>query len=91
MRVLLGLMVTIMATTASAGTLLDQDFRRLASDERVNLGEEYSGKVILVVNTASIAGLSLPTVVVQEGGYPCPELGDNLRSFLDGFDEAHGA
>lgn len=40
---------------------------------------------------ASIAGLSLPTVVVQEGGYPCPELGDNLRSFLDGFEEAHSA
>jgi acetoin utilization deacetylase AcuC-like enzyme len=38
---------------------------------------------------AAIAGLSLPTVVIQEGGYPCAELGGNLSSFLDGFDAAH--
>ncbi len=56
MRILLGLMVTFMATMASASTLLDKDFRRLASDETVNLGEEYAGKVILVVNTASKCG-----------------------------------
>ena len=29
--------------------------------------------------------LRLPTVLVQEGGYLSPELGDNLRSFLEGF------
>ncbi|HUS56324.1 MAG TPA: histone deacetylase family protein [Thermohalobaculum sp.] len=34
---------------------------------------------------AVVAGLNLPTVIVQEGGYLCPELGDNLRSFLSGF------
>jgi acetoin utilization deacetylase AcuC-like enzyme len=33
----------------------------------------------------SLAGLRLPTVVVQEGGYLCDALGDNLRSFFDGF------
>ncbi len=33
----------------------------------------------------AIAGLELPTVLVQEGGYLSPELGDNLVSFLDGF------
>ncbi len=33
----------------------------------------------------AIAGLGLPTVIVQEGGYICPELGDNLTSFLTGF------
>ncbi len=32
-----------------------------------------------------IAGLKLPTVIVQEGGYLCDELGDNLTSFLTGF------
>ncbi len=32
-----------------------------------------------------IAGLSLPTVVVQEGGYLCPELADNLLAFLQGM------
>ncbi|MGB5331251.1 MAG: glutathione peroxidase [Woeseiaceae bacterium] len=48
-----------MATTFSAASdniLLDQDFRRLASDEVVNLGEAYVGKVVLVVNTASKCG-----------------------------------
>jgi acetoin utilization deacetylase AcuC-like enzyme len=35
---------------------------------------------------ASIAGLGLPTVIVQEGGYLCDELGDNLTAFLTGFD-----
>lgn len=29
-----------------------------------------------------------PTVLVQEGGYLCPELGDNLVSFLTGFEKA---
>ena len=45
-------------TTASATetSLLDQNFRRLASDEVVNLGDAYGGKVILVVNTASKCG-----------------------------------
>jgi acetoin utilization deacetylase AcuC-like enzyme len=33
----------------------------------------------------AIAGLKLPTVIVQEGGYLCDELGDNLASFLGGF------
>jgi len=32
-----------------------------------------------------IAALKLPTVIVQEGGYLCDELGDNLTSFLTGF------
>jgi len=34
---------------------------------------------------AAIAGLGLPTVIVQEGGYLCDALGDNLTSFLGGF------
>lgn len=38
--------------------LLDHNFRRLASDEQVNLCEAYAGKVILVVNTASKCGLT---------------------------------
>lgn len=27
----------------------------------------------------------LPTVIIQEGGYPCDELGDNLAAFISGF------
>ena len=34
---------------------------------------------------AAIAALSLPTVIVQEGGYLCPELGDNLEAVLTAF------
>jgi acetoin utilization deacetylase AcuC-like enzyme len=36
-----------------------------------------------------IAALSLPTVIVQEGGYLCEELGHNLESFLRAFTARH--
>ena len=35
---------------------------------------------------AMISELDLPTVIVQEGGYLTPYLGDNLASFLTGFE-----
>jgi acetoin utilization deacetylase AcuC-like enzyme len=38
----------------------------------------------------AIGARALPTVLVQEGGYICPPLGDNLRCFLDGFEATHG-
>jgi len=58
MRYLAGLLLVMTAglTLASDDALLDQDFRRLASDEVVNLSDAYAGKVILVVNTASKCG-----------------------------------
>ena len=34
---------------------------------------------------ASIGALGLPTLLVQEGGYLCDALGDNLSSFLEGL------
>lgn len=34
---------------------------------------------------AAIAGLGLPTLIVQEGGYLCPELGQNLQAVLTPF------
>ena len=42
------------AVADGSASLLDQDFRRLASDEQINLAAEYNGKVLLIVNTASI-------------------------------------
>ena len=33
-----------------------------------------------------LAALDLPTVIVQEGGYLCYELGQNLQAFLSGFE-----
>jgi glutathione peroxidase len=58
MRFLAGALLLMTATTSMAAEsgLLDQDFRRLASDDTVNLAEAYGGKVILVVNTASKCG-----------------------------------
>jgi glutathione peroxidase len=58
MRALLGalLAMSISITSANAKDLLDQDFRRLAGDEVINLEDAYSGKVVLVVNTASKCG-----------------------------------
>jgi len=58
MRTVTGLLMLLVAAAAfsSDRALLDQDFRRLASDEVVNLAETYGGKVVLVVNTASKCG-----------------------------------
>ena len=35
----------------------------------------------------AVAGIGLPTVIVQEGGYVCDALGSNLTAFLEGFFE----
>lgn len=50
------LLTAAVVTMAAESTLLDQNFRRLASDDVVNLQDSYAGKVILVVNTASKCG-----------------------------------
>ncbi len=36
----------------------------------------------------TIAALKLPTVLVQEGGYLCRELGEYLIAFIDGFEKS---
>jgi len=51
-----GFLMTLLTVNSTAGGLLDQDFRRLASEESVNLSDAYAGKVLLVVNTASKCG-----------------------------------
>ena len=56
MRLLATLLALTVCASASASTLLDRDFRKLASDDVVNLADTYSGKVVLVVNTASKCG-----------------------------------
>ena len=52
-------------------------------------GDPFAG---LAVTTAgfgrigrTVASMGLPTLIVQEGGYLCPELGDNLEAVLRGF------
>ena len=58
-------------------------------------GDPFGGLAVTTPGFGRIAeaaaGLGLPTVIVQEGGYLCPELGDNLASFLGAFRAAHGA
>ena len=44
------------ALAVAEDKLLDQDFRRLASDEVVNIADAYGGNVLLIVNTASKCG-----------------------------------
>ena len=59
MRKFIGVLLVMVTTTSFASegaSLLDQDFRRLASDDVVNLSDAYAGKVVLVVNTASKCG-----------------------------------
>jgi len=33
-----------------------------------------------------LAGINLPTILIQEGGYLTPELGENLRNVITGFE-----
>ena len=54
--IILMLAVFSIPAIACDSELLDQNFKRLASDEEVNLCEAYTGKVLLVVNTASKCG-----------------------------------
>ncbi len=57
-RKIAGVIALMLASSVAMAELLDQDFRKLASDEVVNLEKTYDGKVVLVVNTASKCGLT---------------------------------
>ena len=54
--VVVGLLASAPALADKA--LLDQNYRRLAGKEVVNLREQYAGDVLLVVNTASKCGFT---------------------------------
>jgi acetoin utilization deacetylase AcuC-like enzyme len=53
------------------------------------IGDPFKGLAITTPGFARIgpalAGLNVPTLFVQEGGYLCDELGDNLTRVLNGF------
>lgn len=55
-------------------------------------GDPFKGLAVTTAGFArigaAIAGLGLPCLFVQEGGYICDALGDNLTSVLGGFIEA---
>ncbi len=52
-------------------------------------GDPFAGLAVTTAGFGRIgraaAGMGLPTLIVQEGGYLCPELGDNLEAVLRGF------
>ncbi|WP_223427641.1 histone deacetylase family protein [Tateyamaria pelophila] len=55
-------------------------------------GDPFGGLAVSTPGFAQMAGLlaalELPSVIVQEGGYLCDALGDNLHAFLNGFEES---
>ena len=52
-------------------------------------GDPFAGLKVTTPGFArigrAVASAGLPTVIVQEGGYLCPELGDNLAAVLSGW------
>lgn len=56
-------------------------------------GDPFAGMTITTPGFAEIgkriAQLNLPTVLVQEGGYCCADLGVNLEQFISGFIKHH--
>ncbi len=55
-------------------------------------GDPFAGLAVTAPGFAAIGravrAMGLPTVIVQEGGYLCPELGDNLKAVLQAWDES---
>ncbi len=62
-KLVLAALMTLVSTGALASgkacaAYLDQDIRKLRSEERINLCEAFAGKPLLVVNTASHCGFT---------------------------------
>ena len=56
-RLVVLLAITLTGTAAAENAaLLDHEFRRLASEDSINLKDEFGGDVVLLVNTASKCG-----------------------------------
>lgn len=56
--ILLGVLTMSDTAAAECAPALDFELRRLAGDETVRLCDEYQGKVVLMVNTASKCGFT---------------------------------
>lgn len=89
MKTMFALMLFLVSlpTIACDSALLDQDFRRLASTDQVNLCEAYEGKVLLIVNTASKCGNTpqydgLEKLYDQYGGEGLVVLGFPSNDFM---------
>lgn len=75
-----------LAKALSRITLWGADTLVLALGLDAFVGDPFAGLAVTTPGFArigrDIAGLGLPTLIVQEGGYLCPELGENLAAVL---------
>ncbi len=78
--------LTALALACDAVTRHGTDTLVLALGLDAFAGDPFAGLAVTTPGFARIgamiASLGLPTVIVQEGGYLCPELGDNLEAVL---------
>ena len=78
-----------LATALEKITLWGADTLVLALGLDAFVGDPFAGLAVTTPGFArigaDIAALGLPTLIVQEGGYLCPELGDNLAAVLKAF------
>lgn len=78
-----------LATALQRITDFGADTLVVASGLDISIDDPFKGFAIETADFSTIAkdiaALKLPTVVVQEGGYPSPILGRNLASLLAGF------
>lgn len=81
--------LTALAEALNAITLWGADTLVLALGLDAFEGDPFAGLAVTTSGFAQIgaeiAALKLPTLIVQEGGYLCPELGQNLAAVLKAF------
>jgi acetoin utilization deacetylase AcuC-like enzyme len=78
-----------LATAMDAITAWGADSLVLALGLDAYEGDPFAGLGVTTAGFArigqAVAEMGLPTVIIQEGGYLCPELGENLKAVLGRF------
>lgn len=78
-----------LATAMDAITAWGADSLVLALGLDAYEGDPFAGLGVTTAGFArigqAVADMGLPTVIIQEGGYLCPELGENLKAVLGRF------
>jgi acetoin utilization deacetylase AcuC-like enzyme len=78
-----------LATAIDAITAWGADSLVLALGLDAFEGDPFAGLGVTTPGFArigqAVADMGLPTVIIQEGGYLCPDLGENLKAVLGRF------
>lgn len=78
-----------LGTAIDAITVWGADSLVLALGLDAYEGDPFAGLGVTTAGFArigqAVADMGLPTVIIQEGGYLCPELGENLKAVLGRF------